>query len=202
MMGEQVDAERLYRHIVFAHSLQHSGRNPPEPTPGAVERVMRALEETGLGDSTLVSPQAWHSVDGVVPEIAVSDGPGGSVFGDKPVGTLWTSSFLAGGVSAWQWGEWGEWGEWAEFGGGRRLFAVEFGDVEVWTIDSPGDVGELGRRYGVGRRISWAAVAEDFDAVHLSVRGLLTAGHLGGVRGWDAESTAWLRPVGFRVGSA
>ncbi|XVS62244.1 hypothetical protein ACQPYE_28785 [Actinosynnema sp. CA-299493] len=57
-------------------------------------------------------------------------------------------------------------------------------------------------------RVCWTRAAEDLDAVHLTVPGLLTAQHVpittphgtAILTGWDAESTAWLHlPPDFEM---
>lgn len=100
-----------------------------------------------------------------------------------------------------------QWGEWAEFGRDRRLFALTFdpADVRLYSIGSPADDERLVNRYPRAMdnhtQVHWTRVAEHFDAVHLTVSGLLTAQHVpiatpqgaAMLTGWDAESTAWLR---------
>ncbi|MGZ3147364.1 hypothetical protein ACVDFE_36320 [Lentzea chajnantorensis] len=95
----------------------------------------------------------------------------------------------------------------------RPLSTVTFdpAGVRLFTIGSPSDYGRLVTRYphsSAGRaRVCWSRAAEDLDAVHLTVTGLLTAHHVpvrtphgtAVLTGWDAESTAWLHlPPGFQ----
>ena len=196
--------EDLYRHIAFAVSLQHSGRDfTARPTPELdhiATAVLRRLSTGSLGDTSLRSPQARYATDMAPRTIQVADGPSSATAPDKPVGALWTSSVLPEGTSMWQWGEL------AEFGPDRPLFTVTFdpADIRLFTIDSPFDYGRLVNRYprsSDGRvQVCWARAAEDLDAVHLTVPGLLTAQHVpvttsrgtAILTGWDAESTAWL----------
>ncbi|MEU4807544.1 hypothetical protein [Actinosynnema sp. NPDC023587] len=201
--------EDLYEHIVFAGSLQHSRHEfVARPTPeldGTAAAVLRRLSTGVLGDTSLRSPQARFTKDATPRPVHVTDG---SARTDKPVGALWTSSFLPGGTSMWQWGEG------AEFGPGRRLFTTTFDPtgVRLFTIDSPADYEHLVRRYphsSEGRaRVHWSRAAEDLDAVHLTVTGLLTAQHVpvrtphgtALLTDWDAESTAWLHlPADLRM---
>ncbi|CCH29202.1 hypothetical protein ABZ816_38485 [Actinosynnema sp. NPDC047251] len=191
----------LYRHIAFAASLQHSGRDfTARPTPELdhiAAAVLLRLSTGSLGDTSLRSPQARYAADATPRTVQVADGPASP---DKPVGALWTSSFLPNGTSMWQWGEL------AEFGPDRQLFTVTFDPTgsRVFTINSPSDYGRLVTRYprsSDGRaQVCWTRAAEDLDAVHLTVPGLLTAHHVpvetphgtATLTGWDAESTAWL----------
>jgi len=200
-VDQLADAD-LYQHIVFAASLRHSGRpfdarRVPELDPIAAA-VMRRVSTGSLAATSPRSPQARFAQDAAPPVVALVDRP---VADDKPVGALWTSSFLPDGTSMWQWGEW------AEFGRDRRLFALAFdpADVRRYAIGSPADYERLVSRYPRATndhpQVHWTRAAEDFDAVHLTVSGLLTAQHVhiatphgaAMLTGWDAESTAWLR---------
>ncbi|MCE6999869.1 hypothetical protein LZG04_34405 [Saccharothrix sp. S26] len=202
----------LYRHITFAASLQHSGRDfTARPTPELdhiAAAVLHRLATGSLGDTSLRSPQARHATDATPRTVQVTDGPTGATAPDKPVGALWTSSFLPEGTSMWQWGEL------AESGPDRPLFTVTFdqADIRLFTIDSPSDYGQLVNRYprsSNGRaQVCWTRAADDLDAVHLTVPGLLTAQHVpvttsqgtAVLTGWDAESTAWLHlPNAFEM---
>ncbi len=194
----------LYRHIAFAVSLQHSGRDftarPAPELDHIAAAVLRRLATGSLGDPSLRSPQARYAPDATPHEVQVADGSTSFTAPDKPIGALWTSSLLPDGTSMWQWGEW------AEFGQTRLLSTVTFdpAGVRLFTIGSPFDYGQLVTRYpysSAGRaRVCWSRAAEDLDAVHLTVTGLLTAHHVpvrtphgtAILTGWDAESTAWL----------
>jgi len=90
---------------------------------------------------------------------------------------------------------------------GRSLWnLVVAGDARVFEVDGPLAWRWLCRRYpaAVGRGEilpDWAAVAADWDGVHVSVGGLVTAHGVAvgsasswsTVRSWDAEGTVWLR---------
>ena len=78
-------------------------------------------------------------------------------------------------------------------------------DVRVFEIDGPGAWHDLCVQYTArgedGRLVpDWSAVARDFDAVHLSLGGLLTSEQvrIASVAGWsihdkwDLEQTLWL----------
>jgi hypothetical protein len=123
----------------------------------------------------------------------------------KPSRALWTSSFLAPDYPAWA--------AMAETGYvpvRRPLSCVEFladpDDAEVFTIDSVADFLSLCDAFAVASRegqvsVDWRRVAESYHAVHLTFHGLILVQdlpvhcRLGPVmlRGWDSESTAWLR---------
>lgn len=170
-IDQLADAD-LYRHITFAASQRHSGRPfAARRAPELDPIAVAVMRRVSISSMAATSPRSPQS------RFARDAAPpevalvDQPVADDKPAGALWTSSFLPDGTSMWQWGEW------AEFGRDRRLFALTFdpADVRVCTIG--------------------------FDAVHLTVAGLLTAQHVpiatphgaAMLTGWDAESTAWLR---------
>jgi hypothetical protein len=123
----------------------------------------------------------------------------------KPRQAIWTSSPVTGGLAA-------GWIEWLVSGEDQRPgpYSVWRMQVEqpvrVFEIHSPGDWHRLAVKYagalsGNERNPDWTLVCRDWDAVHLSVGGLLTtqavtmesdAGTTT-LRGWDVESTVWLR---------
>ncbi|ATE55176.1 hypothetical protein [Actinosynnema pretiosum] len=206
-LGVKLDGltdDDLYQNITFAASLQHSGRDftarPAPELDHIAAAVLRRLSTGALGDTTLRSPQARYATDATLWTVRVADGPESTTAPDKPVGALWTSSVLPDGTSMWQWGEL------AEFGPDRPPYTVTFDPegIRLFTIDSPSDYARLVDRYPCssnGRaQVCWSRAAEDLDAVHLTVRGLLTAQHVpvetsqgtAILTGWDAESTAWL----------
>ncbi|GAB3298296.1 hypothetical protein GCM10027563_41540 [Parasphingorhabdus pacifica] len=80
------------------------------------------------------------------------------------------------------------------------------GAANVHTIDSLGDYIELVREFPARTsdsriNVYWKRVAEAFDAVHLTTKGVLYAAGVSTtvhrlpsmLIGWEAESTAWLR---------
>lgn len=88
----------------------------------------------------------------------------------------------------------------------RRVHLRALPTARVFEINSPQGWHHLATRYPAGDdegRIvpDWGLVAGDWDAVHLSLGGLLTAqlvrveGPAGvtELQGWDSEQTAWLR---------
>lgn len=207
-LDELADAD-LYWRIVFAVRLRYSthdfsARLAPE-FDDAATRVLRRLGEEPFSGPRLRSPQARFSEDGTIHDITIENYPPGSAMGmvEKPAGALWTASYLADGRSAW------ERLEQAEFSHRTRtVFSVHFAEAEtsVYTINSLLDFQNLVSRYPnplpdgrVGVR--WDIAARDFDAVHLTARGLVTAHDVEAVtpfgsamlRGWESESTAWLR---------
>jgi hypothetical protein len=123
----------------------------------------------------------------------------------KPRQAIWTSSPVRGGLAA-------GWIEWLVSGEDQRPgpYSVWRMQVEkhvrVFEIHSPGDWHRLATRYagapaGKETNPDWSLVSKDWDAVHLSVGGLLTAQALTlesdagttTLRGWDVECTVWLR---------
>lgn len=131
--------------------------------------------------------------------------------GGKPVGALWTSSMLPDGVSAWQRSEGSEFP-----GQGRRPKLLHVGPDDLDRVYAIRDVGDYARLVAnYPRRVSgdevavdWVRVARDFVAVHLTAAGLARAQNhqvetdagYTMLRGWDAESTAWLSvPTSARI---
>lgn len=199
---DRLTDDDLYGHIAFAASQRYSGRTftarrVPELDPTAAA-VMRRLSTGPLAATSPRSPQARFARHATPAAVTLVDRPTPD---DKPAGALWTSSFLPDGTSMWQWGEW------AEFGRDRPLFALTFdpAGVRLCTIGSAADYERLVNRYPRSidnhTQVDWIRAAEHFDAVHLTVSGLLTAQHVpvaaphgtAMLTGWDAESTAWLR---------
>jgi hypothetical protein len=123
----------------------------------------------------------------------------------KPRQAIWTSSPVRGGLAA-------GWIEWLVSGEDQRPgpYSVWRMQVEkqarVFEVHSPGDWHRLATAYagvssGKEKNPDWTLVSTDWDAVHLSVGGLLTAQAVTmedeagttTLRGWDVESTVWLR---------
>jgi hypothetical protein len=202
---DRVSDVDLYSEVVFAASLQHSRENfVPRPAPDlarAASLILPRLRSGWFANTVPASPQAHHCTTTTVAEVSLHDGDASCVFAEKPLGALWTSSYLPDGTSAWHWGER------AEFGSDRAILPVAFDEsrTRIFTVDQPADYSELIHRYprplDDGRAlVMWTEVARDFDAVHLSTHGLVTTHHVGFttrhghavLRGWDAECTAWL----------
>jgi hypothetical protein len=182
-----------------------------------------------MADAVVHAPSArwwsgdWNERDQVwlsSPGLRTGRGVGRPAEGKPPV-ELWTSSVVEGMPSAW----------WPVMTSGLiagvtdvhvwRVSAAP--DVRVFEIRKPEDWRRLCEQFpgfsravppaGPGRRSSgaatvvvepdWRAVSREFDAVHLTAAGLVTAQGVatpldGGVAllwGWDAESTAWLTPA-------
>lgn len=133
----------------------------------------------------------------------------------KPHNAFWTCTFSDGLTSPWlRWGE-----HYHNYDHAWQLVVSD--TARVAEIHSPEDwrnlclaypAEEPGYRFtpsqersAVDARLdpAWTAVARDLDGVHLSMGGLLTAQDVpcafGGIvtelRGWDLESTIWLRWV-------
>lgn len=197
----------VYWRTVFAAGLRYStddfsARAAPE-FESIAQRILERLAGAPFSGARLPSPQARYTDDPVVREITVADPPPGLTTVEKPTWALWTASFLPDGTSAWERKEYPRLS-----GGERHLCSMSFdeSEVTVYTIDSVRDFRELVSTYPDpqedGRvRVRWEAVAKDFDAVHLTARGLVTAhdvevrtpAGLGKLWAWDTESTAWLR---------
>jgi hypothetical protein len=132
----------------------------------------------------------------------------------KPKRAFWTSTVDPAVVSPWL--------EWPEgmLSGPSHLWRVAVSTAaRVAEIHTPAEWSSFARTYAGAHRAfrwsgrpqsppgsartdpDWSKVAEDWDGVHLSVGGLLTAqdvpyrsdGVTTELRGWDMESTAWFR---------
>ncbi|MEV7416000.1 hypothetical protein [Streptomyces sp. NPDC089919] len=100
-------------------------------------------------------------------------------------------------------------------GSGWRDLDADRAELDVSTIRGAADYARLCDRYGApdgadGVRVAWDRVAADHHAVHLTLGGLLltqgrpveTRHGTAVLRGWDCESTAWLRlPRSARITS-
>jgi hypothetical protein len=211
---EKIDDVDLYEEIVFAVGHQHSTpdfHERPAPDLDDVEALVRdRLGRGWFAERSVPTPQAWFSAAGQIGDIVLREVTNHLPIGEKPAGALWTSSFLPDGRSAWALGEAG-----AYPGSARRLFALHFDQdaVRTFVIATPDHYRELVMRYPRpmpdGRAlVDWLAAAADLDAVRLTAAGLVfvqnvrvsTPYGVAQLRGWDAESTAWLnRPPALRI---
>jgi hypothetical protein len=209
-----VDDAELYEDLVHAVRVASIPDRRPAPATdlGCPDALLDRLGRGWFAGRGPRSPQAHYSATGELPRVELRDPPPDTVslWWRKPVGALWTSSFLPDGGSAWRYGEAAEFGDRR-----RRLFAMAFDPAAVvaYVIDGPADyvrlVERFPLRYADGTRgVRWRAVAEEFDAVRLTARGLLLTedvpvhGHppVAPLAGWNAESTAWLRvPAGTTI---
>jgi hypothetical protein len=211
---DRVDDVDLYEWIVFAVAHQYSSSDfheRPAPDLDDAEVLVRdRLSRGWFGKRLVPAPQAWFSADGLSGDVVLRAVTNGLVIGEKPAGALWTSSFLPDGRSAWSIGESSAYPD-----SSRRLFSVDF-DLAVtrtFEVNAPEDYQRLVTRYPRpmpdGRvLVDWSAAATDLDAIRLTATGLVFAHDVrvstpygvARLRGWDAESTAWLnRPPGLRI---
>lgn len=203
----------LYSYIVFAARLKHSrsdfsASEAPE-LDAIAHSVLGRLGSGWFARSAVTSPQAWFSDGNDIHSFVVTSEGSALSEADKPVGAMWTASYLPDGRSAW-----GEL-EAAEFPeGNRRLYSIRFKSdaVRSYTINCVPDYQRLLSLYPRSEAgwvgVNWRLVAEQFDAVRLSPRGLVSAHDftirtpqgVAVLRGWDSEATAWLRrPPGVVV---
>ncbi|GLY51466.1 hypothetical protein Lesp01_51220 [Lentzea sp. NBRC 102530] len=202
---EKFDDVQFYDEIVFAVRSKYSTdrfvtRRAPELL-SVVHRIESRLDRGWFHKIGLTSPQARYASKPEATTGSIQDGVPDTVM-QKPQGALWTSSFLPDGRSAWAEQEV------ASSHSARRLYRVVFAesDVRAYTLDSLSDFTQLLDLYpsvdDVGRvAVAWSKMASDFDAVHMTARGLLAIegvevqarNGVGRLVGWDAESTAWFR---------
>ena len=216
----EVDDATLYRDIVHAVSAASRWRGgAPQRSESFVRFAETLWNRLGAGWFALKSvpmPQATFAATGEVRpvEIRYSAASGGNaVVWRKPIGAIWTSSFLPDGASAWQYGEASEFSA-----AGRRLYSVSCdpGVLRLFLIDSLDDWGELVERFPIDYDdgtigVDWPVASQTLDAVRLTTRGLVYAENvtipgrprIAKLEGWSAESTAWLRlPSSFRMAAA
>ena len=211
---DSFDDVDLYEEIVFAVGHQHSTpdfhERPAPELDDAEEHVRDRLGKGWFAQRSVPTPQAWFSAAGQIGDIVLREVTNHLPIGEKPAGALWTSSFLPDGRSAWAIGEASEYPRSA-----RRMFALQFDPqpVRTFVIAEPDHYRELVMRYPRpvpdGRAlVDWIAAAADLDAVRLTAAGLVFAQNVrvptrygvAQMRGWDAESTAWLnRPPALRI---
>ncbi|GAA2978607.1 hypothetical protein [Actinokineospora diospyrosa] len=133
-----------------------------------------------------------------------------AVIDDKPRGAWWTSSRLPDGTSAWSRAETVLGTPESRAAGDdatrqERWWTVDTASARIHRIESTSDYLELLERHPLAGsavpRVDWVAAATEFDAVHLSAAGLVhtqsvpveTSRGTTALRGWNCESTAWLR---------
>jgi hypothetical protein len=209
-----IDDVDVYEEIVFAVGHQHSTpdfheRSAPD-LDDAEAHVRDRLGKGWFAERSVPTPQAWFAASGQIGDIVLRQVTNHLPIGEKPAGALWTSSFLPDGRSAWAVGEAGAYPDSA-----RTLYALHFDQqaVRTFVIATPEHYRELVMRYPRpmpdGRAlVDWLTAAGDLDAVRLTVAGLVfaqcvrvpTPYGVAQLRGWDAESTAWLnRPSSLRI---
>ncbi|WP_214365665.1 hypothetical protein [Pseudonocardia sp. H11422] len=204
--GDQ-DVTETYWDIVFAASYQHAVQSfierADENLDQAAYELSQILSQGWLRGDGIDSPQGVFTESSSIRPIHIEN-PANDLYGDKPDGAFWTSSFLPDGSSAWARSED------SEFSGvNRPLRSFIFETLApgaAFLIRSPEDYQELVTTYPrkIGDNqvaVDWPRVAKDFVAVRLTASGLALAHHYrvatpagtAQLTGWDAESTAWLR---------
>jgi hypothetical protein len=177
------------------------------------QRMARWWQDLDRGDQVWLSPTSERPEPSrLVPDLAQfhSEAP-------KPKRAFWTSTQVPDEISPWLY--------WVTLGEARRPGPYDFWRVvvsptaRVAEIHSPEAWSALTRAYPsavggytfTGRKDppksatrldpDWSKVSRDWDGVHLSVGGWLTAedapqdsgGVMTELRGWNMESTAWFR---------
>lgn len=204
--GDQGVVE-TYWDIVFAASHQHAVQSfterSDENLDQTADELSQILRQGWLRGDGVNSPQSVFTESSSMQSICI-ESPVGNLYGDKPEGAFWTSSYLADGSSAWARSED------SEFPGRNRPFRnFTFEPLTpdaVFLIRSLEDYQELVTAYPreIGNdqaAVDWPRAASDYVAVRLTAAGLALAQHYrvatpagaAQLTGWDAESTAWLR---------
>jgi hypothetical protein len=210
-----MDDEDIYWEIEHAVGAQFYTESwhpctPSRPTVNS-RRLLERLSKGWFGTVGPASPQARYMNDGVL-YFDATPAAGVAPVVEKPASGVWTASFLPSGATTWDRGE-------SRFKRlGRELYELHFDEsgVVVYVIDSLDDFAVLASRFpGAvvdGRvRLDWQKVKAEFDAVHLTAKGLLTADRcpvvtsegVAELSGWGSQSTVWFRrPPGLRVGTS
>jgi hypothetical protein len=194
---------------------------PETPVDADLEPLAEALEARLRGgwfaEPTPTADQAHFAVAAELPRVALTRPAPASTatIDDKPRGAWWTSSRLPDGSSCWSHSESLVGTPETRASGEHpirteRWYAPDFSRTRLYRIESAPDFARLLAEYpladSVFPRVDWLAVAEDFDAVHLCARGLVytqgvpieTNRGTSALRGWNCESTAWLREPPLR----
>ena len=197
----------LYWDIIFGAAHQHSVENFTERSDPKLDRtadlIDQRLSSGWLAGPKLESPQSVFNNRTELRPVRISNPSGYLLAADKPVGALWTSSFLPDGESAW---ERLERSEFSQLNRSPIQFKFDLEvDEKVRTIRSVADYVELVESYP--RKVStdrvavdWEGLSRGYTAVTLAASGLARAQNfriyteigLAELTGWDAESTAWL----------
>ncbi|NMH98764.1 hypothetical protein [Pseudonocardia acidicola] len=203
--GDQGVVE-TYWDIVFAASHQHAVQSFTERADENLDQTAyefsQILRQGWLRGDGIDSPQAVFTESSSMRPICIEN-PASNLYGDKPEGAFWTSSYLPDGSSAWTRSEDSEFS-----GQNRPLRNFTFEPIApdaVFLIRSLEDYQELVTTYPreIGNNqvaVDWPRAASDYVAVRLTAAGLALAHHYrvatpagtAQLTGWDAESTAWL----------
>jgi hypothetical protein len=211
---EDSDSDLFEKIVTIAQWNVPSAEFDTDGEKAVLPYARRLLARLDSGWFAIPSPtpkQAWFSYSPVFPEVQLSEGDSG-----KPLGALWTSSYLPDGTSTWSHCEdvlgtpesraKGEDPPRTEY-----TVDIDTGGSAIYRISSPADFSRLLASYprkGGHARVDWIAVAKEFDGVHLTARGLVmtqgakvpTERGEAALERWDCESTAWLRtPKGLRL---
>jgi hypothetical protein len=175
------------------------------------EELKGRLSGGWFAEPTPTPAQAHFAVEPGHPRVALAHPPPDStrVVDDKPRGAWWTSSMLPDGTSCWSRSEslvgTPETRAAGEHPARREHWTtVDLTAARIHRIERAADYAALLAEYPLEAsafpRVDWIAVAGDFDAVHLTARGLVytqdvpidTLRGPSALRGWNCESTAWL----------
>ena len=161
--------------------------------------------------STPTARQIWLGQDDMQPRWQLVQNPTGDALPSKPIGGLWTSSQLPDGTSGWQ-----PIIDSGYLGATTRHvitpLELHLEDLQIFRVERATDWHNLCRRFPrrvtSGLDLDWPAAAREYDGIHLPPVGLIMAQEVSVgdgtertcLRGWDAESTVWLRSPQGAVG--
>jgi len=189
---------------------EHGGPKPPTGDPKFLKELAEALVGSHLGTDWFapidLDSQVWLGRETALPQRSDFKwdyrpfGAGVS----KPLRALWTSTNLKSGESYWlRYVRLGEDGYLPPY----RQMLLKFGrQSTVFEVDSPQAWRNLCLDFlaptSEGKvEPDWEAASRVWDGIHVSVGGLLSAQGVkvedvdswSELRGWDCESTVWLR---------
>lgn len=206
----------LHEMCVVAALRVSEGADGPDAIPLATDKDILATAQV-LADVMDNHPISRHLMRTSSPQVhfgnikksVTFDGQNGLSLRGKPPQVLWTSSLIEAGRSSWLAAIDSSFVPVDKSELNEHYIAIDIPKARVFNIDSPEDVVALADLYGLPgngqAQIDWSAMRLDYDAAHLSFRGLLTAQEVpvsstNGVyslTSWDCESTAWFNSNHF-----
>lgn len=155
---------------------------------------------TKIATPIVLPPQLWIGNHEPLPEVLMNMPPLRNGHW-KPVGGLWTSTYLPDGEHPSEWVRWcsSEMPNWIK---GRERWLLMPQPARVFVIDGIGDLHKAMRCWplapiyrGADKAIDFTAMAEEYDAVRVTEEGHWRTRMTFPLNtyAWDCESTCWFR---------
>lgn len=206
----------LHEMCVVAALRVSEGADDPDEIPPATDRDILAMARV-LADVVDHHPISRHLTRTSSPQVHFGNPKKSVNFGDqngaplrgKPSRVLWTSSLIEANRSSWLAAIDSSFVPVDKSELNEHHISIDIPKARIFNIDGPEDITTLAELYGIPgngqAKIDWTAVRLDYDAVHLSFRGVMTAQGIpvsstNGVyslTSWDCESTAWFNDDHF-----